>query len=101
MAYTVRNSVWDTYVGATQIIGICACCNTELILYGNFVCRHVQPRSKNGKTTIQNLRPICGICNKSLGTHNMEDFMATYGFLKSRNWNGVYVADQYDDIKED
>jgi len=32
------------------------------------------------KTTIQNLRPICSLCNGSMGTTNMEEFMKKNGY---------------------
>lgn len=34
----------------------------------------------NGVTNIRNLRPICSLCNKSMGTRNMYDFIDQYGF---------------------
>ena len=88
---TVRNSVWNMYIGIGQKQGICFCCNTEFITSANFECGHVQAKSKNGDTTIQNLRPVCGLCNKSMGTINMETFMSKYGFTKNNNWNGIVI----------
>ena len=32
------------------------------------------------KHIIENLRPICGICNKSMGTTHMFEFMEQNGF---------------------
>jgi hypothetical protein len=58
---TVRNSVWNIYIGADQKRGLCFCCNTEHISCANFECGHIQAKSKNGEITIQNLRPICGL----------------------------------------
>ena len=107
---TVRNCVWNIYIGADQKQGVCFCCNTEQISFANFECGHVQAKTKNGDTTIQNLRPICGLCNKSMGTQNMEEFMAKYGFVKSKNWNGInntvmnnspkydYINNNYDQV---
>ena len=89
------NAVWNTYVGMIQNIGICFCCNSELISRGNFECGHVQSRAENGDTTVQNMRPICSLCNKSMGTKNMEDFMNMYGFIKNKNWNNTIDANDY------
>ena len=35
------------------------------------------------------MKPICCLCNKSIGTSNMETFMTKYGFAKNINWNSV------------
>ena len=72
---TIRNCVWNKYMGDTKKKGLCFCCNSEQITFANFECGHIQAVSKNGETTINNLRPICSLCNKSMGTNNMEEFM--------------------------
>jgi hypothetical protein len=42
-----------------------------------------------GKVHLDNLRPICSACNKSIGAKNMEKFMEQYGFVESKNWHGI------------
>jgi len=32
--------------------------------------------------TLTNLKPICRLCNSSMGTKNMKDFMEQYGFVE-------------------
>ena len=64
---TVKNSVWNLYIGVNEKQGYCFCCKTEQISDRNFDCGHVQAKSKNGEATVQNLRPICGLCNSSMG----------------------------------
>ena len=86
---TLRNTVWNTYIGIDKKQSICFCCNSEQITFGNFECGHVHAESKKGEMTIQNLRPICGLCNKSMSTTNMEDFIEKCGFIKTKNWNGI------------
>lgn len=54
----------------------------EKITPFNFECGHVIAFSNGGETTLSNLRPICGCCNKSMGSQNMEDFIKQYGFKK-------------------
>jgi hypothetical protein len=76
----VRNCVWNTYIGIELKQGLCFCCKIEPITFGNFECGHIVARSNGGNDTIQNLRPVCGLCNKSMGTMNMESFMEKYGF---------------------
>ncbi len=81
---TVRNKVWDKYIGIEQGQSTCVCCNSEPITKGNFHCGHVKADSKGGKKTVTNLRPICGLCNSSIGTQNMVDFMKEHGFETDR-----------------
>jgi|SRR3972149_10179330 len=83
----VRAKVWDTYVGISTGRDKCFCCDSEPITRTNFECGHVQAEKEGGKITIQNLRPICGNCNKSMGIVNMNDFMEKYGFKKRRDFD--------------
>jgi hypothetical protein len=43
----------------------------------------VKAERNGGANEISNLRPICGLCNASMGSKNMNDFMKTnhYGSL--------------------
>ncbi len=86
---TVRNSVWNIYIGLEKKKGTCFCCNTEDISIANFQCGHINSEKNGGQVTINNLRPICSQCNSSMGTKNMEIFMEKYGFIKNKNWNGL------------
>ena len=36
------------------------------------------PASKGGTETIENLRPICSLCNKTIGSKNMNEFIEKY-----------------------
>ena len=46
----------------------------------NFECGHVISQKDGGKSTMENLRPICGRCNNSMGTRNMYEFIESCGF---------------------
>ena len=76
---TVRNIVWEKYIRSKNN-SKCYCCNIEPITKGNFECGHIVSDENNGKITINNLRPICSLCNKSMGAMNMNEFMTKYGF---------------------
>lgn len=76
----VRNTVWNKYIGTDQKIGTCFCCRLEHISYSNFHCGHIISRKKGGNDHIDNLRPICQLCNGSMGTNNMFEFMKKFGF---------------------
>jgi hypothetical protein len=74
---TVRNIVWVTHFHTSKK-GQCWLCKVEDISSANFECGHVVSEKNGGKPTIDNLRPICSFCNKSVGTMNMEDFKRKY-----------------------
>lgn len=74
---TVRNIVWVTHFEDSKK-GKCWLCRVEDISSANFECGHVISERNGGKVTVDNLRPICGFCNKSVGTMNMEDFKKKY-----------------------
>lgn len=88
---TVRNVVWCKYIGKNPT-PMCFCCNVELISRANFECGHIVSERNGGSASVDNLRPICSICNKSMSVKNMEEFMEQHGFRKSIHWNG-YVSD--------
>ena len=78
--HALRRTVWNTYIG--EDIGSTECyvgCKTKITQL-TFECGHVQAESMGGLLTLDNLRPICSSCNKSMGTKNMHDFMKIYGF---------------------
>jgi hypothetical protein len=83
---TLKNKVWDTYIGQQVGTGNCYCCGGCLDSK-NFECGHVQAEAKGGKLSIRNLRPICLPCNRSMGTQNMHKFMKKCGFINKHSWN--------------
>jgi hypothetical protein len=75
---TVRNTVWNHYVGPHVSLSRCFVCKYEPITRANFHCGHVQAAARSGSEAIENLRPICALCNTSMGTRNLQEFMSTY-----------------------
>jgi hypothetical protein len=73
----LRNQSWDVYIGKEKGIGNCFCCNAE-IDSKHFECGHIIPACKGGPNTLENLRPICSLCNRSIGSKNMNDFIKKY-----------------------
>jgi phage/plasmid-associated DNA primase len=96
---TLRNSVWNYYIGHDNKKSICYCCNTENISTGNFECGHVISEKNKGLININNLRPICSLCNKSMGIENMELFMSKCGYSKNIYWNGFKKINNNEIIK--
>ena len=76
----LKRQVWETYIGK-QYTGLCFCCKRTEINVFDFQNGHVVAEAKGGETNLNNLRPICALCNYSSGTHNMMEFAQKMGFL--------------------
>jgi len=88
----IREKVWRTYMGDHSGKGKCFCCNhTELTSF-QFECGHVISEYNGGDVNIENLRPICSLCNKSMGKINMIDYMTKNKLPFPKNWNGFNKA---------
>ena len=74
---SLRNKVWDITIGKQQGVGPCYCCKNE-IDSKNFECGHIVAVKDGGTNTLNNLKPICATCNKSMGTQNLYRFKAIY-----------------------
>ncbi len=63
----LREQVWKKYIGS-NFEGKCfiSWCANRINVF-DFEVGHNIPESKGGATTLQNLRPICSRCNKSMG----------------------------------
>jgi len=70
----VRRHVWNTHIGQDFTRWKCVCCDVTTIDRDNYECGHIVAETNGGDETISNLRPICGGCNRSMGTTNMRDF---------------------------
>ena len=75
----VRIIIWNHYIGEDIIKHKCLCCKKVTITNTNFEVGHVQSEKHGGTHEINNLRPICGSCNHSMGTENMIDFVVKFG----------------------
>ena len=74
---SVKDKVWNTYIGKTNGVGKCYCCSGR-IDSKNFDCGHIIAAAVGGKNVPANLRPVCSTCNKSMGTQNMDEFKQIY-----------------------
>jgi len=75
----VKTIVWNNYIGPHINSHRCLCCKKVLIDNTNFEVGHVISEKDGGTHEINNLRPICGACNHSMGTMNMIEFVKKYG----------------------
>jgi hypothetical protein len=75
----LRHAVWKAYMGEVYS-ALCYCCGQTKIDVTCFQAGHVIAEANGGETTMQNLRPICGLCNQSGSIAHMKDFAIKNGF---------------------
>lgn len=75
----IKQLVWNKYIGADIGTGLCLCCKYTKISQMDFQCGHDISEKNGGKIIVSNLRPICSLCNSSMGTTNMFEFMEEHG----------------------
>jgi 5-methylcytosine-specific restriction endonuclease McrA len=76
----VRYDVWATYIGSHIAEHKCICCKRVTIKQTDFEVGHVLSEAHGGTLEINNLRPICSVCNKSMQSRNMVDYVKQYGY---------------------
>jgi hypothetical protein len=76
---SIRNLVWNKYIGEKKGNGLCKCCKKKTISQMDFECGHIISEYNGGKTIVKNLIPICKLCNTSMGRMNMYDFIKKHG----------------------
>lgn len=69
----VKDDLWINYFGEKTATGNCYVCRSEIRIT-KFEAGHVIPDSKGGQPTIENLRPVCSYCNKSIGDENLYSY---------------------------
>lgn len=81
----LREQVWLKCMGE-QFGGKCkvSWCKNRINVF-DFQCGHNIPESKGGQTTLDNLLPICGRCNISMGSQYTIDEWNTK-FASKRTW---------------
>lgn len=66
----------------------CPVCMENYISAFNFECSHIVSEYMGGEVAVNNLMAICNICNKSMGTQNLNEY-------KKRIWKGrIYPSDK-------
>jgi hypothetical protein len=75
---SLKMLVWHTYIGKEVGLAKCLCCKNKEITQMDFDCGHVVAESRGGVTTVNNMRPICTKCNRSMKAMNMNDFIEKY-----------------------
>jgi 5-methylcytosine-specific restriction endonuclease McrA len=73
----VRNALWINYFKDSRT-GMCQCCLREQITIGNFHAGHIIAHANGGLTTLDNLTPLCMLCNTSMSTYDLNEFIKKY-----------------------
>lgn len=88
----LKIEIWNKYIGIKCGEIKCPYCKTNIINQFNFDSAHIIASSKGGLETLENLVPICGPCNKSIGINELD--------MKKWNEGLQYVKTSIkDDIK--
>jgi 5-methylcytosine-specific restriction endonuclease McrA len=74
---SLRHQVWLKYMHK-KAEGKCYCCRIRTIHVTDFQVGHNKAVAKGGKDHISNLRPICGVCNRGMGTKSVEWYKKKY-----------------------
>jgi hypothetical protein len=69
----IRGEAWKACFGDSTN-GACYCCKKELDVFDDWHAGHIVSHSNGGADTADNLRPVCGSCNLSMATENMDEF---------------------------
>jgi hypothetical protein len=84
VSISLKSKAWNKYIGKEKGISKCLCCDNNDISQMDFECGHIIAKTNGGKNILKNVRPICGMCNKSMGSKHMFDFMDENGFKKDK-----------------
>jgi len=74
---SVKDAVWNKYIGAQKAEGSCYVCERTIHIR-DFDVGHNRAKAKGGGDNISNLRPICRSCNLSMGTMSIETYKARH-----------------------
>ena len=72
----LRRKVWNKR-NHGRIDGRCFVCK-KCVHYDDFECGHVVSVFAGGASTLDNLEPICRMCNSDMGIENLETFKNTF-----------------------
>jgi hypothetical protein len=78
----IKTLIWNYWVSPDKAEAYCLCCKVTKISIRSFHAGHIVAESKGGDMTVKNLKPICGPCNLSMGSMNMEEFIKKFGLGK-------------------
>ena len=84
LSATVRNAVWNAWIGMEHGVGPCHCC-ARLVSQQDYECGHVVAAARGGSDHPDNLRPLCRACNRSMRDEHLYEFRRRVGFADGSN----------------
>lgn len=84
----LAEQVWITAMGH-RFEGKCrvSWCKNRMTVF-DYESGHNIPESKGGKTTLDNLVPICARCNRSMGDrYSIDEWTAKFQGIRSKWWH--------------
>lgn len=75
----MRVSCWIINNGNTFEAECAVGCGTKITPF-NYEAGHIEAAANGGQNTIENLKPICSTCNKSMATRNMVEYIRASGY---------------------
>lgn len=72
---------WYTYIGKDVGSHPCLCCHKTQITQSDFHAGHIIPASKDGDESINNIVPICLLCNTSMSATHMVEFQKRLSYF--------------------
>ena len=73
----IKNQLWRKHFG-NSMKGRCVCCQNEIDALEGWEAGHVEAAANGGSDHIDNLRPVCSTCNKSMSTMNLNEYINRY-----------------------
>lgn len=73
----LKEKVWSKYVG-DRMSCLCPICEGVTISTFYFECAHVVAEINGGLIDVNNLRAICGSCNKSMNSKHMKNYVEEF-----------------------
>jgi len=73
----LKKAVWEKHKKPGNIVN-CYHCKTNLD-FTEFECGHIISVAEGGNTTVNNLTPVCSMCNRSVGKKNAKEFNDKHG----------------------
>lgn len=73
----IKNQLWRRHFG-NSMKGKCVCCQNEIDALEGWEAGHVEAVANGGSDHIDNLKPVCSTCNKSMSTMNLNEYIDRY-----------------------
>jgi hypothetical protein len=89
-----KSTLWIYQFGEVQN-ALCCCCNkTDMNYFDEWHKGHVISKKDGGSDMIENIRPICPECNRSMGTENMDNYMKNQGYAPQKAFQEIKAAEE-------